>query len=106
VAGEPGDAGHFRDAHSPQHAGERSGLIAVVVLTAQTMIFFIFYQQTSTSLTLFAYRNVDLNFLFGYQVPAGQVQALNPIWIFILSPDSLGPTPGSESARAVICRSP
>jgi len=66
--------------------GERSGLIAVVVLTAQTMIFFIFYQQTSTSLTLFAYRNVDLNFLFGYQVPAGQVQALNPIWIFILSP--------------------
>src|SRR5690242_2096794 len=65
---------------------ERSGLLAVVVLTAQTMIFFIFYQQTSTSLTLFAYRNVDLNFLFGYQVPAGQVQALNPIWIFILSP--------------------
>ncbi|HEY3586480.1 MAG TPA: oligopeptide:H+ symporter, partial [Myxococcaceae bacterium] len=66
--------------------GERSGLIAVIVLTAQTMIFFIFYQQTSTSLTLFAYRNVDLNFLFGYQVPPGQVQALNPIWIFILSP--------------------
>jgi proton-dependent oligopeptide transporter, POT family len=65
---------------------ERSGLIAVVVLTIQTMIFFIFYQQTPTSLTLFAYRNVDLNFLFGYQVPAGQVQALNPIWIFILSP--------------------
>jgi len=65
---------------------ERSGLLAVVVLTAQTMIFFIFYQQTSTSLTLFAYRNVDLNFLFGYQVPPGQVQALNPIWIFILSP--------------------
>ena len=65
---------------------ERSGMLAVLVLTAQTMIFFIFYQQTSTSLTLFAYRNVDLSFLFGYQVPPGQVQALNPIWIFILSP--------------------
>jgi POT family proton-dependent oligopeptide transporter len=39
----------------------------------------------STSLTLFSLRNVDLD-LFGYHVPAGQVQALNPIWIFILSP--------------------
>ena len=65
---------------------ERSGLIAVLILTAQGIIFFIFYQQMSTSLTLFADRNVDLNFLFGYRVPAGQVQALNPYWIFVLSP--------------------
>jgi POT family proton-dependent oligopeptide transporter len=64
---------------------ERKGLAAVLVLTAQGMLFFIFYQQMSTSLTLFSLRNVDLN-LFGYQVPAGQVQALNPIWIFLLSP--------------------
>ena len=65
---------------------ERRGLIAVLLLTVQTVVFFIFYQQMSTSLTLFAFRNVDLHFLFGYQIPAGQVQALNPIWIFILSP--------------------
>jgi POT family proton-dependent oligopeptide transporter len=64
---------------------ERKGLWAVIILTAEAMLFFIFYQQMSTSLTLFSLRNVDLN-LFGYQVPAGQVQALNPIWIFILSP--------------------
>ena len=64
---------------------ERKGLIAVLILTALGMLFFIFYQQMSTSLTLFSLRNVDLNF-FGYEVPAGQVQALNPIWIFILSP--------------------
>jgi len=64
---------------------ERKGLAAVLILTAQGMLFFIFYQQMSTSLTLFSLRNVDLN-LFGYQVPAGQVQALNPIWIFLLSP--------------------
>jgi POT family proton-dependent oligopeptide transporter len=49
------------------------------------MLFFIYYQQMSTSLTLFALRNVDLDF-YGYAVPAGQVQALNPIWIFVLSP--------------------
>ncbi|MGH7669435.1 MAG: peptide MFS transporter [Gemmatimonadaceae bacterium] len=64
---------------------ERQGLISVLVLTGLGMLFFIFYQQMSTSLTLFSLRNVNLN-LFGYDVPAGQVQALNPIWIFILSP--------------------
>jgi proton-dependent oligopeptide transporter, POT family len=64
---------------------ERKGLWAVIILTAEAMLFFIFYQQMSTSLTLFSLRNVNLN-LFGYHVPAGQVQALNPIWIFILSP--------------------
>jgi len=64
---------------------ERTGLISVLILTGLGMLFFIFYQQMSTSLTLFSLRNVNLN-LFGYQVPAGQVQALNPLWIFILSP--------------------
>ncbi len=64
---------------------ERKGLIAVLILTGLGMLFFIFYQQMSTSLTLFSLRNVDLD-LFGYHVPAGQVQALNPIWIFLLSP--------------------
>jgi proton-dependent oligopeptide transporter, POT family len=68
---------------------ERRGLWAIVILTAETMLFFIFYQQMSTSLTLFALRNVDLHLdILGlhYSVPAGQVQALDPIWIFILSP--------------------
>ncbi len=64
---------------------ERTGLISVLILTGLGMLFFIFYQQMSTSLTLFSLRNVNLN-LLGYEVPAGQVQALNPIWIFILSP--------------------
>ncbi len=64
---------------------ERKGLLAVLILTGLGMLFFLFYQQMPTSLTLFSLRNVDLDF-FGYHVPAGQVQALNPIWIFILSP--------------------
>jgi POT family proton-dependent oligopeptide transporter len=75
-------------AHST--AGERAGLIAVLILIAQTILFFIFYQQMSTSLTLFALRNVDRtqtllgHALFVWQ-PA-QYQALNPIWIMLLSP--------------------
>jgi POT family proton-dependent oligopeptide transporter len=70
--------------------GERAGLIAALVLTVQTVFYFIFYQQMSTSLNLFALRNVDPAFnVFGAHLwdwsPA-QFQAFNPIWIFILSP--------------------
>lgn len=64
---------------------ERSGLIAVLVLTAQSMLFFIFYQQMATSLTLFALHNVRLDFL-GYHVPPEQFQVLNPFWIAVCSP--------------------
>lgn len=69
---------------------ERAGLIAALVLTLQTVFFFIFYQQMSTSLSLFALRNVDLDFtVFGSHLwtwsPA-QFQALNAIWIMVLSP--------------------
>ncbi|MBV7317411.1 peptide MFS transporter [Shewanella sp. NIFS-20-20] len=72
------------------HDKERAGLIAALVLTIQTVFFFIFYQQMSTSLALFALRNVDWNFVvFGHHLwtwsPA-QFQALNPIWIMVLSP--------------------
>ena len=68
---------------------EKAGLIAALVLTVQTMFFFIFYQQMSTSLNLFALRNVDWSFdLFGLHLwtwsPA-QFQSFNPIWIMLLS---------------------
>ena len=69
---------------------ERSGLTAALVLTIQTIFFFIFYAQMATSLNLFAQRNVDLSFnLFGWHmltwIPE-QYQNLNAIWIVILSP--------------------
>jgi POT family proton-dependent oligopeptide transporter len=64
---------------------ERKGLIAVAILTAQTMLFFIFYQQMSTSLTFYALHNVNLD-LYGFQVPATMVQWFDPFWIFVLSP--------------------
>lgn len=70
--------------------GERAGLAAALVLTIQTIFFFIFYQQMPTSLALFALRNTDWNWsVFGvhlYTWLPGQYQALNPIWIMILSP--------------------
>ncbi|HEY0178532.1 MAG TPA: oligopeptide:H+ symporter [Dokdonella sp.] len=69
---------------------ERAGLLAALVLVVETLLFFIFYGQMSTSLTLFALRNVDLEqHLFGatlFTWSPGQYQALNPIWIMLLSP--------------------
>jgi POT family proton-dependent oligopeptide transporter len=75
---------------SSSERSERAGLIAALVLTVQTVFFFIFYQQMSTSLNLFALRNVNPSFdVFGLHLwnwsPA-QFQSFNPIWIFILSP--------------------
>lgn len=69
---------------------ERAGLVAALVLMVETLLFFIFYGQMSTSLTLFALRNVDLEqHLFGATLwtwSPGQYQALNPLWIMLLSP--------------------
>lgn len=71
-------------------ASEKAGLMAALILMLQTVFFFIFYQQMSTSLSLFALRNVNGDFsvlgthLFTWS-PA-QFQALNPIWIMMLSP--------------------
>jgi len=75
---------------STSQRNEKAGLIAALVLTVQSIFYFIFYQQMSTSLALFALRNVDPAFIvFGVHLwdwsPA-QFQAFNPIWIFILSP--------------------
>jgi POT family proton-dependent oligopeptide transporter len=69
---------------------ERAGLIAALILVAEALLFYIFYQQVATSLTLFALRNVDWNqTLFGKHLftwsPA-QYPALNAIWILLLSP--------------------
>lgn len=68
----------------------RSGLKIVYLLTFEGMLYFVFYQQMSTSLTFFALRNVDLSFSVGsyhlFNWSPGQFQALNPIWIMILSP--------------------
>ncbi len=69
---------------------ERAGLMVMYVLTGEVLLFFIFYQQTGTSLLLFSLRNVALNFdLFGHRLfewsPA-QFQAFDPIWIVVLTP--------------------
>lgn len=69
---------------------ERPGLMTAYLLTIEVMLYFVFYQQQPTSLTLFALRNVAPDFRIGgltlFSMSAGQFQALNPIWIMLLSP--------------------
>ncbi len=76
--------------HQRAAPAERPGLMITYLLTLEVMLFFIFYQQQSTSLTLFALRNVDPAFRLGgttlFSFSPAQFQALNPIWIMILSP--------------------
>jgi proton-dependent oligopeptide transporter, POT family len=69
---------------------ERPGLIVALVLVVEALLFFIFYQQVGTSLTLYALRYVDWNQnLFGHHLftwsPA-QYQAVNALWVIVLSP--------------------
>jgi proton-dependent oligopeptide transporter, POT family len=69
---------------------ERAGLMAALILLAEASLFFIFYQQVATSLTLFALRNVDGNqALFGqylFHWSPAQYPAINAIWVMLLSP--------------------
>ncbi len=72
------------------HAAERAGLMVMYVLTGEVLLFFVFYQQTATSLLLFSLRNVSLEFaILGHHLftwsPA-QFQAFDPIWIVVLTP--------------------
>ena len=72
------------------HPHERVGLVTAGVLVLEVGLYFLFYQQMSTSLTLFALRNVDpvlaLPGLPALHILPAQFQALNPIWIMLLSP--------------------
>ncbi|GBR24599.1 amino acid transporter [Acetobacter orleanensis NRIC 0473] len=71
-------------------AAVRPGLRLAYLLIVQTMLYFVFYQQMVTSLTLFALRDVDSAFTLGgitlFHMSAGQFQALNPVWIMLASP--------------------
>lgn len=60
-------------------------MIVALVLMIEALIFFVLYQQMPTSLNLFAVNNVTPNFL-GITFDAQSFQALNPIWIILMSP--------------------
>ena len=64
---------------------ERQRLMVVVFLTFVSVIFWTFFEQAGTSLTLFTDRNVVKN-VFGFDMQASQMGFLNPLFIILLAP--------------------
>jgi POT family proton-dependent oligopeptide transporter len=60
-------------------------MIVALFLMLEAVIFFILYQQMPTSLNLFAVNHV-VPYFFGIPIDAQSFQALNPIWIVLMSP--------------------
>lgn len=64
---------------------ERPPMILALILMIEAVFYFVLYQQSFTSVNLFALRNVQRS-LFGIPMEAENYQALNPFWIFVMSP--------------------
>jgi len=60
-------------------------MLVAFALMIEAVIFFTLYQQMPTSINLFAVNNVVPHFL-GFTIDAQSFQALNPIWIVLMSP--------------------
>ncbi len=63
---------------------ERDRLIVAMVLTVYSVLFWSFFFQGGSSLTLFAERNVNRT-LFGWTVKASMLESVNPMFIILLS---------------------
>lgn len=63
---------------------ERDRLFVILILLLFTTLFFSFFEQAGSSLTLFASENVNRNFL-GSVIPASLFQSVNPMFILIFA---------------------
>lgn len=63
---------------------ERERLFVILILLLFTTLFWAFFEQAGSSLTLFANENVDRNF-FSWQIPTSLFQSVNPLFIIIFA---------------------
>jgi len=64
---------------------ERERMFVLIVLTMSTVVFWALFEQSAASMTLYADRVVDRNFL-GVEWTAAQFGSLNAMFIFMLAP--------------------
>ncbi len=64
---------------------ERHCVIVIVILVIAEAVFWSGFEQAGSSLNLFAERYTD-RVVFGFEIPTGWFQSLNPLFILILSP--------------------
>ncbi len=67
------------------NAVERGRLLSMLFLTSVSVVFWAFFEQAGSSLTLFTDRNVDRE-IVGITINASQFQSLNPCFIILLAP--------------------
>lgn len=60
-------------------------MFVALILMIEAVVFFTLYQQMPTSLNLFAVNNIHPQ-IFGIAIDPQSFQALNPIWIVVMSP--------------------
>jgi proton-dependent oligopeptide transporter, POT family len=66
-------------------AVERKRVLVMVALVAASVTFWAGYEQTGASMNLFADRYTDRH-VFGWNMPAGVLQAVNPLFIIVFAP--------------------
>jgi POT family proton-dependent oligopeptide transporter len=64
---------------------ERDRMLVLIVLTMSTVVFWALFEQSAASMTLYADRVLNRNFL-GVQWTAAQFGSLNAMFIFLLAP--------------------
>ena len=64
---------------------ERDRMFALLLLIPASILFWAFFEQTGTSIALFAKRGVELE-LLGMSVAPAQIQSINPMMIFLMAP--------------------
>jgi proton-dependent oligopeptide transporter, POT family len=64
---------------------ERKKVIIIIVLFLGAAIFWSGFEQTSSTLNLFA-ANFTNRVLFGFEIPAGWLQIVNPVFIVVFAP--------------------
>lgn len=64
---------------------ERKRVIAMIALFIACAMFWAGFEQAGASFNLFAERHTDRN-MFGWELPAGTLQAVNPLFIILFAP--------------------
>lgn len=71
--------------HAPLSGKEWKAIGGLIVLMLLNIIFWAVYEQQGNTMQLFADRNTDWH-IFGFEMPSTWFQAVNPFFIFTLTP--------------------
>lgn len=61
-------------------------MVVAIILVVMSVVFWTLFELAGSALTLFAERSTDRHIGFGQIMPAGSVQAFNPIFIVMMAP--------------------